>query len=80
MVNVLMNFHTNDSIVGQIESSRLLTFAKNNIEKNVKERVLLKNYKELLNVRYINAFLHNYSLLDFSIPNISFNREPKQIF
>ena len=28
-------------------------FVKNNIEKNVKERVLFKNYKERLNVRYI---------------------------
>ena len=35
------------------KKSRSLTFAKSNIEKNVKERVLFKNYKERLNVLYI---------------------------
>ena len=40
MLNVLINFHTN--CIGQIKKS---TFAKNNIKKNVKERVLFKNYK-----------------------------------
>ena len=43
MLNVLINFHTN--FIGQITNLRSLTFAKNNIEKNVKERVFL-NYKE----------------------------------
>ena len=51
MLNVLINFHTN--CIGQIKNLRSLTFAKNNIEKNVKERVLFKNNKERLNVRYI---------------------------
>ena len=36
--------------------SRLLTFAKNDIETNVKERVLSKNIKNGLNVRYIYDF------------------------
>ena len=31
-----------------MKNLRSLTFAKNNIKKNVKERVLLKNYKERL--------------------------------
>ena len=38
-----------------MKNLRSLTFAKNNIEKNVKERVLFKNYKNVLNVRYIYA-------------------------
>mgnify|MGYP003503706741 CR=1 FL=1 len=41
MLNVLINFHIN--CIGQIKK---FTFAKNNINKNVKERVLFKNYKE----------------------------------
>ena len=41
MLNVLINFHIN--CIGQIEK---FTFAKNNIEKNVEDRVLFKNYKE----------------------------------
>ena len=41
MSNILMNFYTNCVI-----NLRSLTFAKNNIEKNVKERFLYKNYKE----------------------------------
>ena len=44
MLNVLINFHTN--CIEQIKNLRSLTFGKNNIEKNVKERVLFKNYKE----------------------------------
>ena len=44
MLNVLINFHSN--CIGQIKNVRSLTFAKNNIEKNVKERVLFKYYKE----------------------------------
>ena len=31
---------------GRLKNLRSLTFAKNNIEKNVKERVLFKNYKK----------------------------------
>ena len=30
----------------RLKNLRSLTFAKNNIEKNVKERVIFKNYKE----------------------------------
>ena len=41
MLNIHINFHTNFVI-----NSRSLTLAKNNNEKNVKERVLFKNYKE----------------------------------
>ena len=44
MLNVLINFHTN--CIGHITNLRSLTFVKNNIEKNVKERILFKNYKE----------------------------------
>ena len=44
MLNVLNNFHTN--CIGQIKNLSSLTFAKNNIENNVKERILFKNYKE----------------------------------
>ena len=42
MLNVNINFHTN--CIGYIKK---FTFAQNNIEKNVKEPVLFKNYKEL---------------------------------
>ena len=41
MLKVLINFHTNC-----IEQIKKFTFAENNIEKNVKESVLFKNYKE----------------------------------
>ena len=58
MLNVLINFHTN--CIGQIKNLRSLTFAKNNIEKKVKERVLSKIIKNILNVRYI------YGLSEFT--------------
>ena len=51
MLNVLINVHTN--CIRQIINLHSLTFTKNNIEKNVKERVLFKNYKEVLKVFYI---------------------------
>ena len=44
MLNILINCHTH--CIGQIKNLRLLALANNTIGKNVKERVLFKNYKE----------------------------------
>ena len=51
MLNVLINFHTN--CIDRLKNLRSLTFAKNNIEKNAKECILFKNYKERFECRYI---------------------------
>ena len=44
----------------RIKNSRLLTFAKNNIKKNAKERVLFNNYKE--RVATFATFMSNHSI------------------